>query len=120
MGEYAILNVPGFKIIYGRGNSWIRLHTGERATTPYVNPSRWYTNITNKDLAEYISLTLKIEYWGTRKRKQDFNMDKFNNYKIHLDKLLEHVSEGEIINLLAFDVRFNHLLPKTIKDIFIF
>ncbi len=120
MMEYAILNVPGFKILYGSGNSWVRLHTGEKATSPYVNPERWWTGIENKELAEYIALSTKIKYWSARKRKRDFDSNKFMLYKAHLEKLLSDNSEGRIISLLSFDGRFNHLLPKTIQDIFIF
>jgi len=118
--EYAVLNVPGFKILKGSNGNWIRIHTGEKATTPYQNTHRWWLGITDYEVAEYISLKSKIKYWAPRQKKRDFNPLKFAQYKDSLGQLLEEYDESEIIIKITNYKWCNEFLPQAAKDMFVF
>ena len=117
--EYAILKKPGFKILKGNGDNWIRVHTNQKAATPYMNKDIWFLNIYDADLAEYISLTLKINYWRPRQNHKDFNIDKYKTYNDARNRLISN-NNSKIQELLIIDGRFDDLLAKNIVDIFIF
>lgn len=118
--EYAVLNVPGFKVIKGSGSDWTRIHNGEKATSPFVNPDRWWTGIHEFEVAEFISLTSKIRYWTPRQKKRDFDREKFVSYKDSLEKLKEKYDEGEIYIKMAQYSHLDSFLPKVAVDVFIF
>lgn len=120
--EYAVLNKPGFKVIKGSPTNqvWTRIHNGERATSPYVNPHRWWTGIKEYEVAEYISLRSKIDYWKIRKKKQDFEPHKFASYNASLDKLLEDYDETEILDKIIDYGWIDDFLNKAAVDMFVF
>jgi hypothetical protein len=118
--EYAVLNKPGFKVIKGSGDSWRRIHNDERATTPYVNPHRWWLGIEEYEVAEYISLKSKIDYWTPRQRKRDFDAEKFAQYNVSFNSLLLKFDEAEIMVKLSQYEWAGDILPKSVSDMFIF
>jgi hypothetical protein len=121
MTEFAVLNVPGFKVVRtDDGKNWERIHNGDWATTPYVNPHRWWTGIREYEVAEYISLKSKIKYWTPRQNKRDFSREKFESYKKSFDHLLESYDEDEIMcNIAEYEWATDFLAKETI-EMFIF
>jgi len=121
--EYAVLKVPGFKVLgfdeMNDGN-WNRIHTGEDATSPYVNEHRWFVGITEYHVAEYIALKSKINHWKGRKQNKMFRSVKFTQYENSLNELVENYTIDTICSDLN---KYNELLvflPKDAKEMFIF
>lgn len=118
--EYTVLNKPGFKVIRGSGNSWVRIHNGKIATTPYVNPHRWWLGIKEYEVAEYISLKSKIDYWTPQKWNTYFNGEKYTQYNQTLVELLEKYDESKIINDIIKYEWSDEFLPQAALDMFVF
>lgn len=121
--EYAVLNVPGFKIVRGTPSEkhWYRVgkHVeGERATTPYQNPHRWWKGIKDLEVAEYIANKAKVAHWKGRKKSRDFDPERFASYEANLEKLKKN--EHKIIYKMAANDEVAHLIPKDVRDAFIF
>lgn len=119
--EYAVLNVPGFKLLKkDEHGDWTRVHTGEWATTPYQNPHRWWTGIKESEVGEYMSLKAKIKYWTPRQNKRDFNPEKFLLYKKSLDESINNYSEDDILYKIAQYEWAEDFMPKAAVDMFVF